>query len=60
MFERQELVSNNSLVEFHYFSQVGNMKAFITFLFGFQLYENCLRSSFELKFSEYNVQVMFL
>lgn len=56
MFERQKLVSNNSLVEFHYFSQVGNMN----FLFGFQLYENCLRTSFELKFSEYNIQVMFL
>lgn len=61
MFERQRLVSNSSLVEFHYFSQVGNMKAYSYYFFSFAFdYKNCLRASFELNFNKCNVQVMFL
>lgn len=60
MFERQKLVSHSSLVEFHYFSQVGNMKAYSYYFFFFAFNYNCLRTSFELKFNKCNVHVMFL
>lgn len=61
MFERQISIKQLSSRISLFFTSRQYESIFISLcLFCFQLYKNCLRTSFELKFNKCNVQVMFL